>query len=155
MHDRALLRFALISAVCVLLLTNGHPQQKAKTFPSAYPAEWGVIFQPTRALTEPANQFSFQTYLGFSPGTKTLAKGTVLLPGTMALPCDIIWDRDVAIKLRDGVTIYVDLFRPANSAGKLPALIAWTPYGKSLPADPVAHFNKTVPASWVSGLTRF
>jgi predicted acyl esterase len=155
MLDRAFLQVTLISSMCVLLLANGYPQQKGKALPSAYPAEWGVIFQPTRALTEPANQFSYQTYLGFSPGTKTLAKGTVLLPGTMALPCDIIWDRDVAVKLRDGITIYVDVFRPAKAAAKLPALIAWAPYGKSLPADPVAHFNKTVPASWVSGLTRF
>jgi uncharacterized protein len=155
MLNRAFLQVTLICAVCVLLLANGYPQQKVKAFPSSYPAEWGVIFQPTRALTEPANQFSFQTYLGFGPGTKTLAKGTVLLPGTMALPCDIIWDRDVAIQLRDGITIYVDVFRPARAAARLPALIAWAPYGKSLPADPVAHFNKTVPASWVSGLTRF
>jgi uncharacterized protein len=155
MRDRVIIRFTLISAVCVLLLAYGYPQQQEKTFPSAYPAEWGVIFQPARALTEPANQFSFQTYLGFSPETTTLTQGTVLLPGTMVLPCDITWDRDVAIKLRDGVAIYVDVFRPAKTAAKLPAIIAWAPYGKSLPADPVAHFNKTVPASWVSGLTRF
>lgn len=156
MQVKTFLRLTLVAAACVfLLLANGCTQQKANTMPSAYPEEWGVIFQPTRALTEPANQFSFQTYLGFNPGTQTLAKGTVLLPGTMALPCDIIWDRDVSIKLRDGLTIYVDIFRPADGPEKLPALMAWTPYGKSLPADPVAHFNKTVPASWVSGLTRF
>jgi uncharacterized protein len=155
MRTRIVFRFALISAVCVLLLANGIPQQKKKAFPSAYPAEWGVLFQPTRALTEPANQFSFQTYLGFSPETKTLAKGTVLFPGTMALPLDIIWDRDVAIKLRDGVTIYVDVFRPAGTAAALPAIMAWAPYGKSLPADPATHFIGTVPANWISGLTRF
>jgi uncharacterized protein len=31
--------------------------------------------------------------------------------------------------LRDGVTIYVDLFRPAG-AEKVPVIVAWSPYGK-------------------------
>lgn len=38
-------------------------------------------------------------------------------------------DRDVAVKLRDGVTIYCDIYRP-DGATNLPAIIAWSPYGK-------------------------
>ena len=41
---------------------------------------------------------------------------------------DII--RDVAVAMRDGVKIYVDIFRPEGSTGKLPTLMTWSPYGK-------------------------
>jgi len=34
------------------------------------------------------------------------------------------------VRLRDGVTIYVDVFRPVG-AEKVPVIIAWSPYGKS------------------------
>jgi len=37
---------------------------------------------------------------------------------------------DVPIMMRDGVRIYVDVFRPADESEKVPPLIAWTPYGK-------------------------
>ncbi len=36
---------------------------------------------------------------------------------------------DVAVTMRDGVKIYVDIFRPEKE-GKYPVLIAWSPYGK-------------------------
>ena len=36
-------------------------------------------------------------------------------PGALALPCDILFERDVAVPLRDGVTIYVDVFRPVGA----------------------------------------
>ena len=40
-----------------------------------------------------------------------------------------MFEKDVAVQLRDGVTIYVDIFRPAGSE-KVPVLVAWSPYGK-------------------------
>jgi putative CocE/NonD family hydrolase len=36
---------------------------------------------------------------------------------------------DVAVPMRDGVKIYVDVFRP-DKEGQYPVLIAWAPYGK-------------------------
>lgn len=41
-------------------------------------------------------------------------------------------ERDVAVKLRDGVTIYVDVYRPDGPMGELPvpAIVGWGPYGK-------------------------
>lgn len=38
--------------------------------------------------------------------------------------------RDVAVAMRDGVKMYVDIYRPAATADKLPVLIGWSPYGK-------------------------
>ena len=41
-------------------------------------------------------------------------------------------ERDVAIVLRDGVTIYADIFRPEDQTD-VPVLVTWGPYGKHFP----------------------
>ncbi|MCL5734425.1 MAG: CocE/NonD family hydrolase [Actinobacteria bacterium] len=41
----------------------------------------------------------------------------------------MIIEYDVAVPMRDGVRIYIDVFRPETS-GQYPPLIAWGPYGK-------------------------
>ncbi len=68
-------------------------------------------------------------YPGFHPEVKTLKQGSVNGKDAKPLDCDIVFERDVPVKLRDGVTIYTDILRPATRE-KVPALIAWTPYGK-------------------------
>jgi predicted acyl esterase len=42
----------------------------------------------------------------------------------------MIIERDVAVELRDGVTVYADLYRPEAATEPVPALVAWGPYGK-------------------------
>ena len=37
---------------------------------------------------------------------------------------------DVAVPMRDGITLYVDIFRPTRASGQLPALLTFSPYGK-------------------------
>jgi len=66
----------------------------------------------------------------FEPGTRTLTAGWQIDPKFKPLQSDIVLEKDVAVTLRDGVTIYVDVFRPAGTA-KVPVIIAWSPYGKS------------------------
>lgn len=70
-------------------------------------------------------------YPGFKPGTTVLEKDTVVKEGAMALPCDIIWERDIAVRLRDGTTIYVDVYRPSGVSFKSPAIVSWGPFGKN------------------------
>ncbi|HXJ16743.1 MAG TPA: CocE/NonD family hydrolase [Candidatus Polarisedimenticolia bacterium] len=41
----------------------------------------------------------------------------------------MIVERDLAVKMRDGVDIYIDVFRPADERPAAP-IIAWGPYGK-------------------------
>ena len=41
----------------------------------------------------------------------------------------IRYERDVAVLLRDGTTIYTDIYRP-DGITNLPAIVAWSPYGK-------------------------
>lgn len=70
-------------------------------------------------------------YTGFKPETLLLKKGAIRLKGYMPLPCDIILERDVPVTLRDGVTIYTDIFRP-NDDKPHPAIMAMSPYGKEI-----------------------
>ena len=44
----------------------------------------------------------------------------------------LLFERNVPVTMRDGVTIYVDVYRPAGAAGEkdLGVLLAWSPYGK-------------------------
>ncbi|MGW6130166.1 CocE/NonD family hydrolase [Cellulomonas sp. NPDC055163] len=83
------------------------------------------VFVPSRPL--PPGRTGLLT--GFDPGTRTLAAGTRIAPPFRALPVDVVLDKDVPVRLRDGVTIYVDVFRPAG-AGPVPVIVAWSPYGK-------------------------
>jgi predicted acyl esterase len=66
---------------------------------------------------------------GFDPGTRILEAGFQIAPQFRPIPVDIVFDKDVAVQLRDGVTIHVDVFRPAG-AEQVPAIVAFSPYGK-------------------------
>ena len=83
------------------------------------------IFVPSSPL--PPGRTGILT--AFAPGTRTLNAGFQLAPQFRPLPVDIIFEKDVAVKLRDGVTIYVDVFRPAG-VENVPVLLAWSPSGK-------------------------
>ena len=65
----------------------------------------------------------------FDPGTRTLEAGFRLAPPFRPLPVDIVFEKDIAVQLRDGVTIHVDVFRPTGSE-RVPVIVAWSPYGK-------------------------
>ena len=42
---------------------------------------------------------------------------------------DMIFERDVAVELRDGTTIYIDVFRP-KAEGRYPVVLGYAPFGK-------------------------
>ena len=67
-----------------------------------------------------------------------LKKGTVCKEGAHPLTCDMIYDKDTPITLKDGTTIYVDIFRPTDTTKKYPCILAWLPYGK---IDPPNHYG--------------
>lgn len=93
---------------------------------------------------------------GFAPGRTVIKGGTQLSEGSRVVPSDILFDRDVEIKLRDGTVIYCDVYRPVVDH-KVPAIAVLGPYGKQggywnydlLPG------NSGVAASAVSGLEKF
>ncbi|MBA0047251.1 CocE/NonD family hydrolase [Mycobacteroides sp. LB1] len=85
-----------------------------------------LMFVPSHPL-ESGDRYG--VFSGFEPGIRTLPAGFRLAPAFRALPVDIVFEKDVAVTLRDGARIYVDVFRPAGSA-KVPVIVAWSPYGK-------------------------
>lgn len=88
-------------------------------------SDYQKIFTPATPL--PAPRTGLLT--AFEPGTRTLKAGYQVAPQFRPLESDIVFEKDVAVKLRDGVTVYVDIFRPAD-AGPVPVLLAYSPYGK-------------------------
>ena len=86
-----------------------------------------LIMVLANPLDETTDQGMFKD---FAPGTRTLQAGFRVDPAFMPLPCDIVFDKDVAVTLRDGTVIYVDIYRPAG-AERVPVLLGWSPYGKS------------------------
>jgi hypothetical protein len=46
------------------------------------------------------------------------------------MPPDVVKDEDVAVRMRDGVTLRLNLYRPAEAEGPLPVLLSAHPYRK-------------------------
>jgi predicted acyl esterase len=116
-------------------------------------SEQQKIFVPSGPL--PADKVGLLT--AFAPGTHNLKAGFQVAPQFLALSSDIVFEKDVAVKLRDGMTIYVDVFRPAD-VEQAPVLLAWSPYGKGQGSSPsvMGIFGLVgLSNSIVSGLEKF
>jgi len=66
-------------------------------------------------------------------------------------------ERNVAVRLRDGVRIFVDVYRPDGAAGErnLPVLLGWSPYGKHNTSARLAWPAAGVQDGWMSQYTAF
>lgn len=110
-----------------------------------------VIFDPTTPLSA-----SEPPVPPVDTKTVELKKGYVHVEGALALTCDITFEQDVAIPLRDGTILYGDIFRPTNEKN-VPIILAYTPYCKR-DGWWNLNFNATkfgVPQSTLSGLQSF
>ena len=87
-----------------------------------------MIFSDSKPYFESAQVFGILS--PFEPGTKTLPAGFKLTPESKALDEELIFEKDVALELRDGETLYTDVFRPVTDE-KVPAIVSWSSYGKS------------------------
>ncbi|KAF5230226.1 hypothetical protein FANTH_13941 [Fusarium anthophilum] len=90
--------------------------------------------------------------------------GTQVIPGALHLPVDIVFHENIPIRLSDGTTLYCDIVLPSKFTNlkelhehTVPAVIAWTPYGKqhSKPHLDDFPFRAGVPRSRLSGLETF
>jgi len=63
-------------------------------------------------------------------------------------------ERNVAVRLRDGVRILVDIYRPQGGI-ELPVLLGWSPYGKHNTADRLPWPQADVLPGWMSRYTAF
>ena len=66
-------------------------------------------------------------------------------------------ERNVPVRLRDGVRIFVDIYRAEGAAGErnLPALLGWSPYGKHNTSPRLAWPAAGVAEGWMSPYTAF
>ncbi len=95
-----------------------------------------VIYRPS---SKKSGAMTF--YDSFGPGV-TVVEG-------------IIYERDVAVPLRDGTIIYTDIYRP-EGATNLPAIVAWSPFGKrSGYATTPIFLDMFVPPGTVSRMAKF
>lgn len=85
------------------------------------------IYMPSRQMDASVDRWGPLT--GFEPGTRLLRAGWQVKPPFRPIPVDIVFEKDVAVTLRDGVTIRVDVFRPVGT-DQVPVIVAWSPYGK-------------------------
>ena len=70
-------------------------------------------------------------YYDWPSGEHLLKKGTVVNEVFHPLDHDIRFVKDEQVPLRDGVKILTDVYLPADTDEPLPAIIAWSPYGKN------------------------
>ena len=95
----------------------------------------------TEKVFVPTNPYTGGPELGltaaFDPGVRTLPAGHQNGPMFRSLPVDIVFEKDLPVVMRDGVTIYVDILRPVG-VERAPVLVAWSPYGKSQGSSPAA-----------------
>ena len=108
-------------------------------------SEAETLFEPSSYVATDARGL----LCGFEPGTRTLSAGYRVDPRFRALPIDVVFDKDVAVTLRDGVTIYVDVLRPAGTE-RVPVIVAWSPYGKSQRHRPERHTICSTCSAWTT-----
>ena len=108
---------------------------------------------PRKALPVDAQR---ARYPGFKQESIVLKAGSVRREDAKPLTCDILLERDVPVTLRDGVTIYTDVFRPV-AEGRYPAIMAWSPYGKEVGGQMLDDVpgRSGVPLNATSGLEKF
>jgi hypothetical protein len=89
-----------------------------------------------------------------------LPKASVQVEGHMPLLCDILFEYDLPIELRDGVKVYADVYRPPLAKDhSVPAIIVAGPFGKNGGPNRY-HFDKFTwrmgcPRGATSGLEKF
>ncbi|KXJ86472.1 hydrolase [Microdochium bolleyi] len=97
-------------------------------------------------------------YVGFQPGKSEVIKAGTKPFGHKALTSDIQIDHDVEVVVRDGCRLYMDVYRPAGSTEKVPAILSWSPYGKkysALDMLPMCVWHCCVQRDSLSGMEKF
>ncbi|KAH7333424.1 Alpha/Beta hydrolase protein [Rhexocercosporidium sp. MPI-PUGE-AT-0058] len=97
-------------------------------------------------------------YHDLNPHSEVLPKGWSQQPNTRPLTCEIFVQHDVALHMRDGITLYADVYRPTSSE-KVPAVLCWSPFGKKFNGieslKVMTPWNLGIPDGTLSGLEKF
>lgn len=103
-------------------------------------------------------EIGHNNYQGFQPGKSEVLPKDWNGYNAKPLGSDIRVDHDVEIVVRDGCRLYVDIYRPADSTEKIPAVVGWSCYGKkysALEMLPMIVWNCCVQRSDLSGIEKF
>ncbi len=112
-------------------------------FRKGYPGKTLREVEELRASGEQVPDFSICAE--FNPRTYT---------ATQVAP-HIICDQDVPCILKDGTTIYSDIYRPANAPEQIPVIICWGPFGKRPHEGQDGWKLMGVPPQTVSEMAKF
>ncbi|KAF9885272.1 hypothetical protein FE257_013070 [Aspergillus nanangensis] len=107
------------------------------------------------AITAP--KVGDNSYQGFQPGKEEILPKGWNGFNSRALPCDILVQHDIGIQVRDGCTLYCDIYRPSG-ATKVPGIVCWSPFGKKFNGIGMMKnvmWGCGVPDGCLSGLERF
>ena len=103
--------------------------------------DFEVIFRRAKTqeevAAEPARRFVYPP-----PATRTVVENGIRK------------ELDVPVSLRDGTIIYVDIYRP-DCASKVPAIVAWSPYGKYEAYGERLQLPIGVPPGTISPMAKF
>ena len=90
----------------------------------------------------------------FLPGLPPAEGGCPPLQHRTVHADGMLIEYDLGVRLRDGVEIYADVFRPEGD-GQVPVIVAWGPYGKHGPVKYAIFPNHGVDPAWVSKYAGF
>lgn len=85
-----------------------------------------VLQAPLTSIRAPDAQYN-----GLNPATRILHAGFQKTPSHRPFRAATVFEQDIEIPLRDEAVIRTDVFRPADVNDPVPALVVWSPYGKS------------------------
>jgi predicted acyl esterase len=116
--------------------------------------------QESKEVREFRNEQFEVIYFKVNPISESAGRFPELAPG-VTVEDGILIERDVAVPMRDGTIIYTDIYRP-DGATNLPAIVAWSPYGKRAgyaggmgipisglpPVSPMTKFEGPDPSYW-------
>jgi predicted acyl esterase len=101
---------------------------------------------------------NFHDYQPLNPHEETLPAGWSNSSNSKPLPCSIHVSHDVAIRVRDGATLYCDVYRPADIKEPVSAIVSWSPYGKRFNGITMLSYlpwKLGIPDGTLSGLEKF
>ncbi|OAL55717.1 alpha/beta-hydrolase [Pyrenochaeta sp. DS3sAY3a] len=99
-------------------------------------------------------------YVTFNPHREVLPAGWKYdHPDAKPLSSPILVEHDVAIKMRDGITLYADFYRPPEPSARVPAILCWSPFGKKfnglMSLALMTPWNLGIKPGTLSGLEKF
>jgi predicted acyl esterase len=76
---------------------------------------------------------------------------------TEGVESQMLIQRNVPVAVRDGTTLFIDIYRPAGSTAQRdrPILLGWSPYGKHNTSSQLPWPEADVRAGWISQYTAF